>query len=86
MNQEKHERNKNKACLQELGHIKLNENFKNQNEKIFLERCKFKFIKKIQVVNLLQIGGPSLSSKLLPQMKAEVIWKLGLFQINLNHE
>ena len=61
MNQEKRERNKNKACLQELGHIKLNEIFKNQNEKIFLEQCKFKFIKKIQVVNLLQIGSQSLS-------------------------
>ena len=33
MNQEKRERNKNKACLQELGHIKHKENFKNQNEK-----------------------------------------------------
>ena len=65
MNQEKRERNKNKAFQQELGHIKHNEFFKNQNEKIFLERmkiCKFKFKKKIQVVNRLRIGGPSLSS------------------------
>ena len=39
MNQEKRERKKNKAFLQELGHIKHNINneiFKNQNEKIFL--------------------------------------------------
>ena len=33
MNQEKRERNKNKAFIQELGHIKHNEIFKNQNEK-----------------------------------------------------
>ena len=79
MNQEKRERNKNNAFLQELGHIKHNEIFKNQNEKIY-------FIIIIQVVNRLRIGGPSLSSKLLPQMKAEVVGKLGLFQINLNHE
>ena len=59
MNQEKRERNKTMPCFQELGHIKHNEIFKNQNEKIFLERCKFKFIKKFQVVKRLRIGGPS---------------------------
>ena len=42
MNQEKRERNKNKAFLQELGHIKHNEIFKNQNEKIY-------FIKKFKL-------------------------------------
>ena len=36
MNQEKRERNKHKAFLQELGHIKHNENFKNQNEKKYV--------------------------------------------------
>ena len=49
MNQERRERNKNNAFLQELGHIKHNENFKNQDEKIFLERCKFIFIKKFKL-------------------------------------
>ena len=33
MNQEKRERNKNKAFLQELGHIEHSEIFKNQDEK-----------------------------------------------------
>ena len=82
MNQEKRERNKNKACLQELGHIKHNEIFKNQNEKNIFSLN----LKKIQVVNRLRIGGPSLSSNLLPQLKAEVVGKLELFQTNLNHE
>ena len=85
MNQEKRERNKNNAFPQELGHIKHNEIFKNQNEKIFLEQCKFKFMYKIQVVYLLRISGLSLSSNGLPVMKAEVIGKLGLFQTSLNH-
>ena len=85
MNQEKRERNKNNAFLHELEHIKQNENFKNQNEKMFLERCKFKFIKKIQVVNRLRICGPSLSFNLLQLMKAEVVGELGLFQTNSSH-
>ena len=78
MNQETRERNKNKAFLQELGHIKHNEIFKNQNEK------------NIFSLNLKKNSSCQPASNLrpvfkLPQMKAEVVGKLGLFQINLNH-
>jgi len=88
MNQEKREQNKNKSFVPGKSldtDIKHNEFFLNQNENIFLERCKFKYIYLNQVVNRLRIGGPSLSSKLLQLMKAEDIGELGLFQTNLSH-
>ena len=78
MNQEKSER---RHCFQELGHIKHNENFKNQNEKIFLERCKFKF-KKNSSCQPASNRRPVFKFQVV---KAEDIGELGLFQINLNH-